>query len=48
MREEGVPLHEMVKMSQLQGSQLEVVATSDETAIIAAALSATHAAEAAG
>ena len=37
-------LHEMVKMSPLQGSQLEVVATSDETAIIGAALSATHAA----
>ena len=41
-------LHEMVKMSPLQGSQLEVVATSDETAIIGAALSATHAAESAG
>ncbi|MBA3319936.1 MAG: ROK family protein [Pyrinomonadaceae bacterium] len=33
-------LHDMVKMSPLQGSALEVVSTSDETAIIGAAVSA--------
>ena len=33
-------LHELVKMSPLQGSAIEVVATSDETAIIGAAVSA--------
>lgn len=36
-------LHEMVKMSPLQGSALEVISTSDETAIIGAAVSAEHA-----
>ena len=33
-------LHEMVKMSPLQGSALELVQTSDETAIIGAAVNA--------
>jgi glucokinase len=37
-------LHDMVKMSPLQGSKLEVVATSDETAIVGAAVSAAQAA----
>lgn len=36
-------LHEMVKMSPLQGSLLEVVATSDEVAIIGAAVNAERA-----
>jgi len=36
-------LHEMVKMSPLQGSALEVVSTSDEIAIIGAAVSAKYA-----
>jgi len=35
-------LREMVKMSPLQGSSLEVVSTSDEIAIIGAAVSAQH------
>ncbi|HXG66029.1 MAG TPA: ROK family protein [Blastocatellia bacterium] len=35
-----VYLHEMVKMSSLQGSALEVVATGDEIAIVGAAVSA--------
>lgn len=35
-------LHEMVKMSPLQGSSLEVVPTSDETAVIGAAVSASQ------
>ena len=39
-------LHEMVKMSPLQGSSFEVVPTSDETAIIGAAVSAAHSAAA--
>jgi hypothetical protein len=34
----------MVKMSPLQGSTVEIVATSDETAIIGAAVSAAQAA----
>lgn len=37
-------LHEMVTMSPLQGSSVEVVEASDETAIIGAAVSALHAA----
>jgi len=37
-------LHEMVKMSPLQGSSFEIVPTSDETAIIGAAVSAEHSA----
>jgi predicted NBD/HSP70 family sugar kinase len=37
-------LHEMVRMSPLQGSLLEVVATSDEVAIIGAAVNALRAA----
>jgi len=36
-------LHEMVKMSPLQGSQVEVISTSDETAIIGAAVNAIQA-----
>ena len=39
-------LQEMVKMSPLQGSTIEVVPTSDEVAIIGAAVSATHAIQA--
>lgn len=39
-------LHEMVKMSPLQGSAFEVIPTSDVTALIGAAVSANHAAEA--
>ena len=39
-------LHEMVKMSPLQGSSFEIVPTSDETAIIGAAVSAAHSAAA--
>ena len=38
-------LQEMVKMSPLQGSTIEVVSTSDEVAIIGAAVSAAHAAQ---
>jgi predicted NBD/HSP70 family sugar kinase len=37
-------LHEMVKMTPLQGSQLEVISTSDETAVIGAAINAAQAA----
>lgn len=37
-------LHEMVKMSPLQDNTLEVVSTSDETAIVGAAVSAQYAA----
>ena len=37
-------LHEMVKMSPLQGSSFEIAPTSDETAIIGAAVSAAHSA----
>lgn len=37
-------LHEMVKMSPLQGSTLEVISTTDETAIVGAAVSGTRAA----
>lgn len=37
-------LHEMVKMTPLQGSQLEVISTSDETAVIGAAVNAAQAA----
>jgi predicted NBD/HSP70 family sugar kinase len=37
-------LHEMVKMSPLQGSSFEIVPTSDETAIIGAGVSAAHSA----
>jgi glucokinase len=37
-------LHEMVKMSPLQGSSMEVVSTSDELAIVGAAVSASQAA----
>jgi Transcriptional regulator/sugar kinase len=33
-------LHEMVKMSPLQGTSFEIVSTSDETAVIGAGLSA--------
>ena len=36
-------LHEMVKMSPLQGSQIEVISTSDETAVIGAAVNAAQA-----
>lgn len=39
-------LHEMVKMSPLQGSAFEVIPTSDVTALIGAAVSAKRAAEA--
>lgn len=39
-------LQEMVKMSPLQGSAFEVIPTSDVTALIGAAVSAEHAAEA--
>ena len=39
-------LHEMVKMSPLQGSAFEVIPTSDVTALIGAAVSANRAAEA--
>lgn len=38
-------LHDMVKMSTLQGSMFEVVSTSDETAIIGAAVSAIYSAQ---
>ena len=38
-------LQEMVKMSPLQGSTIEVIPTSDEVAIIGAAVSASHAAQ---
>ena len=38
-----VPLHEMVKMSPLQGSFLEVLPTTDQVAIIGAAVSAARA-----
>ena len=41
-------LHEMVKMSPLQGSMLEVVPSTDETAIIGAGVSAAHASQAQG
>ena len=41
-----VYLHEMVKMSPLQGSAVEVIPTSDEIAIIGAAVSADRAAQA--
>jgi predicted NBD/HSP70 family sugar kinase len=37
-------LHEMVKMSPLQGNLIEVIATSDETAVIGAAINAAQAA----
>lgn len=37
-----VHLHEMVKMSPLQGSSFEIVPASDETAIIGAGVSAAH------
>jgi glucokinase len=37
-------VHEMVKMSPLQGSRFEIVPTSDEVGIIGAALNAEHAA----
>src|SRR5436305_7751461 len=37
-------LHEMVNMTPLQGSSFEIVPTSDETAIIGAAVSAAHSA----
>ncbi|MEO6725716.1 MAG: ROK family protein [Blastocatellia bacterium] len=37
-------LHEMVKMTPLQGSLIEVISTSDETAIIGAAINAAQAA----
>ena len=40
-------LHEMVTMSPLQGSALELVEASDETAIIGAAVSALRAIDAA-
>ena len=39
-------LHEMVKMSPLQGSAFEVIPTSDVTALVGAAVSARRAAEA--
>jgi glucokinase len=39
-------LHEMVKMSPLQGSAFEVIPTSDVTALVGAAVSANRAAEA--
>jgi glucokinase len=39
-------LSEMVKMSPLQGSAIEVISTSDEIAIVGAAVSAAHAAAA--
>ena len=39
-------LHEMIKMSPLQGSKFEVVAASDETVIVGAAVSAAQAAAA--
>jgi glucokinase len=41
-----VYMHEMVKMSPLQGSSFEIVPTSDETAIIGAGVSAAHSAAA--
>ncbi|HEX8180727.1 MAG TPA: ROK family protein [Pyrinomonadaceae bacterium] len=41
-------LHDMIKMSPLQGSKLEVVASTDETIIIGAAVSAAQAARARG
>ncbi len=37
-------LHDMVRMSPLQGSKIEVIQTTDETPIIGAAVSAAHAA----
>ncbi len=37
-------LHEMVKMTPLQGNLIEVIATSDETAVIGAAINAAQAA----
>src|SRR5918911_939951 len=37
-------LHEMIKMSPLQGSKLEVVTTTDETVIVGAAVTAAQAA----
>jgi glucokinase len=40
-------VHEMVKMSPLQGSRFEIVSTSDEVGIIGAALNASQAASAA-
>lgn len=40
----GIYLHEMVKLSPLQGSQLEVIGTDFETGIIGAAVNATRAA----
>jgi predicted NBD/HSP70 family sugar kinase len=40
----GHYLYEMVRMSPLQGSQVEVIPTSDETAIIGAAVNAERAA----
>jgi glucokinase len=39
-------LHEMVKMSPLQGSRFEVVATGDEVGVIGAAVNAQHLAQA--
>jgi hypothetical protein len=39
-------VHEMVKMSPLQGSRFEIVPTSDEVGIIGAALNAERAASA--
>jgi len=38
-------LHEMVKMSPLQGSRFEVIPTSDEMGIIGAAVNADRAAQ---
>jgi len=38
-------LHEMVKMSPLQGSRFEVIPTSDEMGIIGAAVNANRAAQ---
>ena len=37
-------VHDMVKMSTLQSNTFEVIATSDETALIGAAVSAEHSA----
>ncbi|HEX8073013.1 MAG TPA: ROK family protein [Pyrinomonadaceae bacterium] len=41
-------LHDMIKMSPLQGSQLEIVSSSDQTVIVGAAVSAAQTAASAG
>ncbi len=40
----NIYVHEMVKMTPLQGSSFEIVPTSDETAIVGAAVSVAHSA----